>query len=92
MCWFRDDVMLRDGVDGVSINMSNSVSSILIGEVEATTGGTYICRANNTVGTDQESYSVTILSKSHRFLFNFPMTESDLYTIISYLTMAIATN
>ena len=84
MCWFHDDVMLRDGVDGISINMGDSVSSIVIGEVECTTGGTYICRANNTVGTDQESYSLTILSKSHRFLFNFPMSENYQYTILSY--------
>ena len=76
--------MLRDGVDGISINMGDSISSTVNGEVECTTGGTYImCRANNTVATDQESYSVTILSKSHRFLFSF-LTESVQYTIPSY--------
>ena len=60
MWWFHDDVMLSDGVDGISINMGDSVSSIVIGEVERTSGGSYTCRANNTVGTDQESYTVTV--------------------------------
>ena len=63
MCWFHDDVLLSDGVDGISINMGDSFSSIVIGEVERMSGGNYTCRANNTVGTDQESYSVTILGK-----------------------------
>ena len=65
MWWFHDGVMLSDGVDNVSIklNMDDSVSSIVIGEVERTSGGNYTCKANNTVGTDQESYSVTILCK-----------------------------
>ena len=62
--WFRDDIMLRDGVDGVSINTGDNVSSILIGSVERTSMGTYTCRANNTVGVDQQSYSVMILGKS----------------------------
>ena len=56
--------MLRDGVDGVSINTNENVISMLIGSVDRTSMGMYTCRANNTVGVDQQSHSVTILSKS----------------------------
>ena len=62
--WFRDGIILSDGVNGVSINTGDNVISILIGSVERTNMGTYTCRANNTLGVDQQSYSVMILGKS----------------------------
>ena len=61
--WFHGNIMLRDGVDGVSINTGDNVISILIGSVEHTSMGAYTCRANNTLGINQQSYSVMILGK-----------------------------
>ena len=59
--WFYNDVLLRNGVNGVSINTDNNISSILISAVERTSGGTYTCRANNTLGIDEMSYTVTVM-------------------------------
>ena len=61
--WFHNGVLLRNGVDGVSINTGDNISSILIVAVQHSDGGTYTCRANNNLGTDQLSYSVMILGK-----------------------------
>ena len=63
--WFHNGVLLRNGVDGVSVNTDDNFSGILIHAVEPTDGGTYTCRANNSLGTDQESYSVAILGTSN---------------------------
>ena len=62
--WFHNGVLLRNGVDGVSINTGDNISSILIVAADHSDGGTYTCTANNSLGTDQESYSVVILGKS----------------------------
>ena len=62
--WFHDDTSLGDGVNGVCIDTGINITSILIHSVERTSGGNYTCRANNTLGTDQVSYSVRISGKS----------------------------
>ena len=59
--WFHNGVLLRNGVDGVSINTGDNSSSILIAVADHSDGGTCTCRANNSLGTNQESYSVVIL-------------------------------
>ena len=63
--WFHNNVLLMDGVNGITINMNHNITSILKHEVEPMSEGTYTCRANNSIGNDQKSYSVTvtILSK-----------------------------
>ena len=64
--WSHDGVLLKNGVDNASIFINTGVnfSRIVIVEVDHSDGGTYTCRANNSLGTDQESYSV-ILGKSY---------------------------
>ncbi len=65
--WFHNNVLLMDGVNGTIINVNQNTTSIMIVEVDRTSGGTYTCRARNSIGTDQKSYSiliVLILSKS----------------------------
>lgn len=59
--WFHNDVVLMDGIAGVSVSLGGSIISILIRAVEHLSGGIYMCRANNTVGIDQDFYSVSIL-------------------------------
>ena len=59
-----------DSVDGVTISggaPGDNFISLVIGTVQRTSGGTYTCRANNSVGMDQEQYSVTILGKVNYF-------------------------
>ena len=58
--WLHNNVLLMDGVNGTTINLNHNMTSILKDEVEHTSGGTYTCRASNSVGTDQKSYSITI--------------------------------
>ena len=41
----------------------DSTSSIVIGAVDLDSGGTYTCRANNSLGTAEVVYTVHILSK-----------------------------
>ena len=61
MLWFHNEMLLSDGVEDTIINLGDDTISILIGVVKRTSGGTYTCRANNSLGTDQESYSVRIV-------------------------------
>ena len=65
--WFHNNVQLMDGVNGFIVNMNHNcyITSILKDDVELTSEGTYACRARNSVGTDQKSYSImiSILSK-----------------------------
>ena len=49
-----------DGVNGITINVDHNTTIILKDEVERTSGGTYTCRASNSVGTDQKSYSIIL--------------------------------
>ena len=59
--WFHNEMLLSDGVEDVTINLGDDTISIFIGAMKHTSGGTYTCRANNSLGTDQESYSVRIV-------------------------------
>ena len=61
--WFHNGVLLRNGVDGVSVNTDDNFSGVLIDAVDHSDGGTYTCRANS-IGINQELYSVAILSTS----------------------------
>ena len=61
--WFHNNVLLMDGVNaGIRINLNYNTTSILKDEVERTSGGTYTCRATSSVGTDQKSYSIILVS------------------------------
>ena len=60
--WFHNNILLMDGVNGITINMNHNTTSILKDEVERTSGGTYTCRASNSIGTDQKSYSIILVS------------------------------
>jgi hypothetical protein len=60
--WFHNDVLLMDGVNGTIINVNHNTTSIVKDEVDRTSGGTYTCRASNSVGTDQKSYSIILVS------------------------------
>jgi hypothetical protein len=62
--WFHNNVLLVDGVNGTIINVNHNVTSILKDEVYVTSGGTYTCRASNSVGTDQKSYSIVLVRVS----------------------------
>ena len=59
--WFHNNILLVDGVSGITIN-TNHNTSILKDEVERTSGGIYTCRASNSVGIDQKSYSIILVS------------------------------
>ena len=61
--WFHNNLLLMDRSDGIIINMDHNITSILKDEAELTSGGMYTCRATSSIGFDQESYSVRILSK-----------------------------
>ena len=63
--WFHnnDIILLMDGASGITINANHNTTSILKDEVERTSGGTYTCRATSSVGIDQKSYSIRIMSK-----------------------------
>ena len=64
--WFHNDLLLSDRIDD-NIDIVNNylgdglISILLIRSVETTNGGIYTCRANNTLGIDQESYSVRVV-------------------------------
>ena len=72
MHWFHNNLQLMDGVNGIITNMDH-ITSILKDEVERTSGGTYTCRATNSVGIDQVSYSVRILGKLNHCQSIFPV-------------------
>ena len=58
-------IVLASGV-GVAISgdqEGDSTFSLVIDEVGRDSGGTYSCRASNSLGTDQFDYTVLILSK-----------------------------
>ena len=67
--WLRDDVMLMNGADGVTIiggGPGDNEITLVISSVVRESMGTYTCRANNTIGMDiigmdQRQFSVTIL-------------------------------
>ena len=61
--WFHNDEPLSDRVNGVIINnnLANDRISTMIRSGGRKSGGTYACRANNTLGTDQKSYTVRIV-------------------------------
>jgi hypothetical protein len=65
--WFHNDVVLMDGVNGTIINVNHN-TSILIVEVDLTSGGKYTCRASNIAGTDQKSYSIILISIRSKLL------------------------
>ena len=60
--WFHNNILLMDGVSGITINTNHNTTSILKDEVERMSGGTYTCRASNSVGADQKSYSIILVS------------------------------
>jgi hypothetical protein len=69
--------LLMDGVGGVTIiggAPGDNEITLVISSVERTSGGTYTCRANNTVGMDEVQYSVTILGKCLHLGFSICMT------------------
>jgi hypothetical protein len=75
--------LLMDGVGGVTIiggAPGDNEITLVISSVERTSGGTYTCRANNTlgptniVGMDEAQYSVTILGKYLHLGFSICMT------------------
>ena len=60
----NDSILLMDGMDGVTIiggAPSDNEITLVISSVGRMSGGTYTCRANNTVGMDEVVYSMTIL-------------------------------
>ena len=65
--WVHNDLLLSDRIDDNIIDIVNNylgdglISILLIRSVETTNGGIYTCRANNTLGIDQESYSVRVV-------------------------------
>ena len=84
--WFHNDLLLSDRIDdNVIINnyLGDGIISIqlLIHSVESTNGGIYTCRANNTLGIDQESYSVRVVVgktySNHKVQYNSYSLKSD---------------
>ena len=60
----NDSILLMDGMNGVTIiggAPGDNEITLVISSVGRMSGGTYTCRANNTVGMDEVVYSVTIL-------------------------------
>ena len=61
--WLQDDAMLANGVGGVVITggaPGDNEITLVISAVEPTNRGMYTCRANNTLGMDEEQYSVIV--------------------------------
>ena len=61
--WLQGDAMLTNGGGGVVITggaPGDNEITLVISAVEPTNRGTYTCRANNTVGMDEEQYSVIV--------------------------------
>ena len=61
--WLQDGVMLTNGVGGVVITggaPGDNEITLVISAVEPTNRGMYTCRANNTLGMDEEQYSVIV--------------------------------
>ena len=62
----NNSILLLDGMDGV-ITIGGAPSdneiTLVISSVGRMSGGTYMCRANNTVGMGEVVYSVTILGR-----------------------------
>ena len=60
----NNSILLMDGMDGVTIiggAPGDNEITLVISSVGQMSGGTYTCRANNTVGMGEVVYSVTIL-------------------------------
>ena len=55
-------MLLSDGFDSVSIITDDNVTSIVIDAVNITSSGAYTCRASNVLGTDEQTYSIRVLS------------------------------
>ena len=61
--WLQDGAMLTNGEGGVVITggaPGDNETTLVISAVEPTNRGTYTCQANNTVGMDEEQYSVIV--------------------------------
>ena len=59
----NNSTLLMDGMDGVTTiggAPGDNEITLVISSVEWMNGGTYTCRANNTVGMDEVVYSVII--------------------------------
>ena len=60
----NNSTLLMNGMDGVTTIRGapgDNEITLVISSVGRMSGGTYTCRANNTVGIDEVVYSVTIL-------------------------------
>ena len=63
----NDSMLLMDGMNGATIiggAPSDNEITLVIAAVGRMSGGTYTCRASNSVGMDEVVYSVTILGNS----------------------------
>lgn len=63
--WLHNSTLLMNGSDGINITSefegdNYTTSSIVIDMVDETSGGIYICRANNVLGSDEVNYTVHI--------------------------------
>ena len=64
--WFHNNSLLMNGSGGISITggaTGDDYSSIVIAWVDQTSGGVYMCRANNALGSSEVNYTVHVLSK-----------------------------
>ncbi|MCG8625710.1 MAG: immunoglobulin domain-containing protein [Proteobacteria bacterium] len=61
--FFQNSMLLMDGMNGVTIiggAPGDNEITLVISSVGRMSGGTYTCRANNSVGMDEVVYSVII--------------------------------
>ena len=78
--WIHNDsIALNSTSPGVSIiggQPGDTTSSVVIAAVNRDSGGTYTCRASNSLGTAEVVYTVNILSKCMAFNLHYDSVYS----------------
>ena len=63
--WYQNNTMeLMSGVGGVTIATTESSTTLSVAAADRNGGGNYLCFLENVVGTEMQSFGITILSES----------------------------
>ena len=63
--WYQNNTIeLVSGVGGVTIDITGSSTTLSVAAVDRNSGGSYLCFLENVVGSEMQSFGITILSET----------------------------
>ncbi len=85
--WLQNGEPLMNGVDGVTINLNDRVSSLLRINLDADSGGIYTCRATNMIGVTPNTIEAFANASTEIIIQGEHISLSLTYTLTHTLTV-----